>query len=186
MEGSDTLLERSVLVLNASYEPLGLTSVRRGLLLVLAGRVEVLAESDQVWHSASHAFSVPSVVRVTRYVRTSRLRTVGSVSLSGLIARDGSKCAYCQSRDGSTIDHVVPRSRGGQHSWENTVAACERCNSKKAAHLLSEVNMTLHVTPRRPSSSLALALTRVAWDPTWADYLGSPSRDLADLEALAS
>ena len=117
------------LVLNATYEPLCVVSVRRAAILVLSAKAVCVADGDGILHSARDALPVPSVVRLTRFVRVPYRTHVG-LSRRAIFARDGWRCAYCRG-PAETIDHVFPRSRGGRHAWENVVAACARCNHTK-------------------------------------------------------
>lgn len=117
------------LVLNATYEPLCVVSVRRAAILVLSAKAVCVADGEGILHSARNALPVPSVVRLTRYVRVPYRTHVG-LSRRAVFARDGWRCAYCRG-PAETIDHVFPRSRGGRHAWENVVAACARCNHTK-------------------------------------------------------
>ena len=113
-----------VLVLNASYEPLNVTSVRRAHVLVFKGKAEVLEELDQPLRSASDTFQWPHVIRLVQYVRVPRA-VQRKISRRALFARDGWRCVYCGTTNGRlTLDHVVPRSRGGDSVWENVVTSC--------------------------------------------------------------
>lgn len=164
MKTADTL------VLNASYEPLAVTSFRRAVLLVLAEKAEVLEEGETKLRSEHLSFTVPSVIRLLRFVRVPYRARV-PLSNAAVLRRDNRTCAYCGGA-ATTVDHVVPRSRGGQDAWENVVAACRPCNSKKADRFLSELGWALEATPKAP--------TRLAWavlgvglvQPDWAPYLG--------------
>lgn len=167
------------LVLNASDEPLGITGARRATILALTQKADVLVTSNQVYHSASAAVPVPSVIRLRQYVRVPYRRPGGAPSLAGLRARDGIWCAYCGTRPGSTIDHVMPRSRGGQHAWTNTVASCSRCNARKANRTPKEAGMALRVTPEVPQSCIWLALAMAAPNPHWTPFLEGMGLDLA-------
>ena len=125
------------LVLNATFEPLGLVSTRRALLLVLATKAELVHATGRVFRSERTAFPEPSVVRLARYVRVPHDRTV-AVNRRTVFARDSHRCQYC-GQAAESIDHVLPRSRGGMHAWDNVVAACRRCNTRKEDRLPHEV-----------------------------------------------
>ncbi|MDH4148039.1 MAG: HNH endonuclease, partial [Acidimicrobiia bacterium] len=129
------------LVLNASYEPLGIVSSRRAIVLSLAGKADVLHETDEVMRSEHRTVGVPSVVRLRYFVRVPFQRRI-TMSRRAVLFRDAGRCQYC-SRDADSIDHVVPRSRGGTHSWDNVVAACRRCNLAKGNRLLDETTLVL-------------------------------------------
>jgi 5-methylcytosine-specific restriction endonuclease McrA len=163
-------MERA-LVLNASDEPLGITGSRRAAVLALSQKADILVDSGYLFHSATEAFSAPSVIRLRQYVHVPYRRPSNSPTLAGLKARDGQFCAYCVKRVATTIDHVRPRSRGGAHAWENTVACCTRCNARKAARTVKEAGFVLHVTPRAPTSTLWLTLAMAVPNPKWAPFL---------------
>ncbi|MEJ5253816.1 MAG: HNH endonuclease [Acidimicrobiales bacterium] len=158
------------LVLNASYEPLSVVSARRAVVLVLSGKAEVVHAADRVMRSERLVLTVPSVVRLRSYVRVP-YRRAAALSRRGVFLRDGGLCQYC-GRKADSIDHVVPRSRGGRHTWDNVVAACARCNSAKRDRLLEETSMRLRRRPQAPShlSWVAVAVSRVPDD--WTRYLG--------------
>jgi 5-methylcytosine-specific restriction endonuclease McrA len=153
------------LVLNASYEPLGIVSSHRAVALLLNDKATMLEAGDEVFRSESLSLSSPSVVLLTRYVRVPRRRV--QLTKRALLLRDDFTCAYCRRR-GETLDHVVPRSRGGTHSWTNLVAACVRCNNKKADHLLEEIGWTLSFEPYEPHMS---PIANVDRHPAWTSYL---------------
>ena len=159
------------LVLNATYEPLCVVPARRALLLVLMHKAVSVEASDLVMHSATFAVAAPAVVRLTRYVR---IPYRGPVPLTrrAVFVRDGGRCVYCGGT-ATSIDHVVPRSRGGDHSWENCVAACSTCNHRKADRLLAELGWSLRSVPVPPKGQHWRLLSSVKdLDPAWARYLG--------------
>lgn len=158
-----------VLLLNATFEPLAVVTAKRAVVLMLTGKAEcVEAAIDEAFHSENLTVPAPSVMRLSRYVRVPYRRAV-PMTRAGVLRRDGRRCAYC-GRRADTIDHVVPRSRGGQHSWENCVAACRTCNSRKADRLLDELGWQLAHPPRPPNRAaggvLVLAVEPLpAWEP---------------------
>lgn len=157
------------LVLNASYEPLEIVSDRRAVVLVLGNKAEIIHDTGIEMHAAHINVAVPSVIRLRRYVRVPYRRRAG-FSRRGVLARDGFRCQYCN-KAAESIDHVVPRSRGGQHSWDNVVAACHNCNRAKRDRLLSETSMRLRRHPRTPGE---LSWIRMAVDSVplhWEAYL---------------
>nr|WP_245599398.1 HNH endonuclease [Nakamurella lactea] len=161
-----------VLLLNATHEPLAVVTGRRALVLLLAGKAECVAERDghpQV-HSPTLVITIPAVVRLNRYVRVP-YQPATSITRAGILRRDRRTCAYCGNR-ADTIDHVQPRSRGGLHSWENCVACCSRCNTRKADRLLGELGWSLPFAPGPP----ARAGGGRVWltddtDPAWSPWL---------------
>jgi 5-methylcytosine-specific restriction endonuclease McrA len=163
-----------VLLLNATFEPLAVVTAKRAVLLMLSGKAELVqaALDGGAFHSESLTVTAPSVMRLSRYVRVPYRPSV-PMTRSGVLRRDQRVCAYCGKR-ADTIDHVLPRSRGGSHSWENCVAACRSCNSRKADRLLSELGWSLRFTPGPPrrGSSGVLVLT-VEPHPTWEPWLAA-------------
>jgi 5-methylcytosine-specific restriction endonuclease McrA len=158
------------LVLNASYEPLCVVPIRRAVVLILAEKAYVVESGDGFMHSAHRQVPVPQVVRLARYVRVPYRRQV-PLTRRAVLARDAHRCAYCTVK-ADTIDHVVPRSRGGRNEWTNVVAACARCNHRKGDRLLAEIGWTLPRSPIQPSASVALVLGWAKRDPSWDRYLG--------------
>ena len=158
-----------VLVLNATFEPLAVVSARRAVCLVLANKVETLHTAGRAFRSERCAVEVPSVVRLSRYVSVPRPRR-RSPNRRAVFARDSDHCQYCGGC-AETMDHVVPRSRGGQHTWENVVAACRRCNAKKRDRLPSESGMRLHRRPGLPASSSWVEVAVGSVPAVWAPYL---------------
>jgi 5-methylcytosine-specific restriction endonuclease McrA len=161
-------------MLNASFEPLCVVSIRRAVVLVLKDKAEVVARNGAELHAERVAIPVPSVIRLTHYVRVPHRSRV-PLSRRAVFARDGHRCQYCN-RAAENIDHVVPRSRGGSHTWENVVAACRACNSRKEDRLPAEVGFLLKRAPRAPHSSLWLVATAGSVDPAWAPYLPMAAR----------
>jgi 5-methylcytosine-specific restriction endonuclease McrA len=166
------------LVLNATYEPLCVVSLRRAVVLVLAEKATVIEASDAVLHSERLALAAPSVVRLSRYVRVP-YRHAAPLTRRAVFERDGHRCAYCTGR-AETLDHVVPRSRGGAHSWANVVAACSRCNHRKADRLLAELGWALPFAPRPPASTVALLVGYARREPAWEPYLGARWNQLTE------
>ncbi len=161
------------LVLNATFEPLGIVSSRRALLLVLATRAELLHATEAFFHAERASFPEPSVVRLSRYVRVPHNRTV-AVNRRTVFARDGHRCQYC-GLPAESIDHVVPRSRGGLHVWDNVVAACRRCNTRKEDRLPHEVGLVLRCPPAAPRQRVWLLAMSGGARADWAPYLGEQS-----------
>jgi 5-methylcytosine-specific restriction endonuclease McrA len=168
-----------VLVLNASYEPLNVCSVRRAHVLVWKGKAEVVEESEQPLRSAAHAFVRPLVIRLLQYVRVPRA-VKRRISRRVLFARDGFRCVYCGSHGGRlTLDHVVPRSRGGDSTWENVVTACAPCNLLKGDRLPEEARMSLPRAPRAPAPVLFIRLALHRVPDLWKPYLPGHDDDTA-------
>jgi 5-methylcytosine-specific restriction endonuclease McrA len=156
------------LVLNATYEPLGVVSERRAVVLVLDQKADVVHDSGGRLHSTRLEVVVPSVVRLRRFVRVP-YRWKAPLNRKLVFARDDHRCQYC-GRSAESIDHVVPRSRGGAHSWDNVVAACRRCNTNKRDRMLHETSMRLRRSPAMPPGLAWLALATGPVPDAWAPY----------------
>ena len=164
----------SVLVLNATFEPLTVVSTRRAVCLVLAQKVETVHESDEAFRSERLIVGVPSVVRLDRYVAVPHQRR-RAPNRRAVFVRDRHRCQYCDA-SAETLDHVTPRSRGGTHSWENVVAACLRCNAVKRDRLLAETTMRLRRTPTVPPPSAWVEVVVGSIPASWEPYLRSRQR----------
>ena len=165
-----------VLLLNATYEPLQLVSERRAVVLMLAGRAEPIVVPDEpaLMHSAKMTIEVPAIVRLHEMVKLpSKVRTP-PLTRRSLLLRDGNRCAYCL-EIADTIDHVIPRSRGGKHEWTNVVAACRRHNMQKGDRLLEEIGWSMHFEPRIPYGPWWRWRHLSDPDPLWAPYLPKAS-----------
>lgn len=160
----------SVLVLNASYEALCVVSWQRAMCLLVAERADLVERKDDgtIRSAGGLEYPFPSVVRLRQMVRAPRARAT-PVSRHGIRARDGGRCQVqgCEKR-GSTIDHVVPRSRGGDFSWVNCVLMCRSCNQRKADRLPAEAGIKLRRQPKAPSFEVILASKNV---PEWEQWL---------------
>ena len=158
------------LVLNASYEPLSVVPTRRAVVLVLRGRATLVVGRDEVWTSERDSVTVPSVVRLTTFVRVPYRRTV-PVTRRAVFGRDGHVCQYCGG-PAESIDHVMPRSKGGPHSWENVVACCRSCNIRKGDRLPKDAGLSLRVRPQAPRQyAWIYASAGYSLDPAWDPYL---------------
>ena len=159
--------------MNASYEPLNVCTVRRAHVLVFKGKAEVVEELDRPLRSATGAFAWPHVIRLVNYVRVPRL-VQRKISRRALFARDGWRCVYCGTTAGRlTLDHVIPRSRGGESIWENVVTSCAPCNLRKGNRLPHEVHMELRQTPRPPAPVLFISLATPKIPQRWERYLAA-------------
>ncbi len=136
------------LVLNAGYEPLAVVTFRRALVLVLTGKASVIAEGDDPVVGPTDILGRPSVILLHRYVKIP-YRHAQVATRRGVLRRDNHQCAYCGAH-ASTIDHVLPRSRGGGDTWENLVACCLPCNNAKGDKLLAALGWKLRTKPSAP------------------------------------
>ncbi len=159
----------SVLLLNASYEPLTIVSWKRAMTLMLTGRAELVEQDgDRTVRSAGGTeFPYPNVVRLMQMVSFAGMRTTETPRFSkkGLNARDNRECqvAQCDER-GSTVDHVIPRSRGGSSSWENCVLMCQEHNGAKGDRTLDQLGWTLKKAPVAPKGAIVLVTARPGWE----------------------
>lgn len=171
------------LVLNATYEPICVVPVRRAVVLVLKEKAEILHTSERVLHSENAQVPAPSVIRLRYFVKVP-FRARAALNRRAVFARDNHRCQYCGNA-AENIDHVIPRSRGGQHVWENVVAACRGCNSRKEDRMAHEVGLSL---ARRPVAPREMAWIIVAFGtvhPHWEPYLGVRSAGAGSGESVA-
>lgn len=160
------------LVLNAGYEPLGVVSYRRALVLVMNGKASVIAsDTAEPVLTPSGAYDRPVVILLSRYVRVPLWRHA-PVTRRGVLRRDGGRCCYCGNA-ATTVDHVQPRSRGGADSWENLVACCLRCNNKKGDRTLAEMGWQLSSPPAVPRQPAWFVRGAERMRPQWEEYLAA-------------
>ena len=173
--GSTQALHAPVLVLNASYEPINVCAARRAIVLVLKGVAMAEEENGHFLHAARVTVRVPSVIRLLEYRRIPH--QTRALSRKNILLRDRNTCQYCGVALASsdlTLDHVVPRSRGGNSTWENLVACCHSCNRQKGNRMLSEIeDMTLLREPRPFSLHTSRQIMRMLGrgDDRWRKYL---------------
>jgi len=160
-----------VLVLNASWEPLSVVSVRRAIVLLLKEKAELVEAARETLRAERVEFPVPVVIRLVTYVRIPAY--LGPpFSRRALLIRDRHTCQYCGRSDGPlTIDHVVPISRGGETTWDNVVAACPACNHRKGDRTPAEAGMTLRSRPARPAYVAIAVLGAAAGNDIWNKYI---------------
>jgi 5-methylcytosine-specific restriction endonuclease McrA len=161
---------RRVLVLNTTYEPLNVCSARRALLLLLKDKAEVIEQSDRCLHTGRLSFRIPSVIRLHHYVSVPR-GTHRRLSRRAVFARDQHRCQYCGSDRRLTVDHVVPRSKGGPHSWDNVVTSCAPCNTRKGDRTPSAADMRLRGKPRPPDPANFVYMYVDDVSDAWLPYL---------------
>ncbi len=166
------------LVLNASYEPLCVVSGRRAAVLVLTSKAVPVADGDGVLHSERTVLAVPVVVRLARFVKVPYRETV-PLTRKAVFARDGGRCVYC-SAPATSLDHVVPKSRGGPHTWDNVVSACSRCNHVKADRGIAELGWRLRTRPIAPTGSAWRVVGARRVDPRWRPYLDGLPEELEE------
>ncbi len=159
------------LLLNASFEPLCVVSSRRAVVLVLKEKAEIVHRNGAEFRSERRTVPVPTVIRLVHFVRVP-FRASAPLSRRAVFARDRHRCQYC-GRAAENLDHVVPRSRRGSHTWDNVVASCRTCNARKGDRLLSECGMSLRRAPVAPHATQSLIVSAGPVDPAWHQYLSN-------------
>jgi 5-methylcytosine-specific restriction endonuclease McrA len=147
--------------------------VRRALVLALKEKADVVHHNGVVFHSENLSIPAPSVVKLRYFVKVP-YRSRASLSRRAVFVRDDFECQYC-GRAAENVDHVIPRSRGGGHTWDNVVAACRPCNSRKENRNAADVGMRLRHPPRPPHDSVWIVVAVDSVDPTWEQYLRRPA-----------
>jgi 5-methylcytosine-specific restriction endonuclease McrA len=161
-----------VLVLNASYEPINVCTVRRAAVLILKNRAEVLEHGEWALHAESLTLARPVVIRLLAYVRIPRDAHRRKITRRAVFARDRWTCQYCGHERGNlTVDHVIPRSKGGSSSWENIVACCAPCNRRKGDRLPAQANMVPARSPRAPGPTVFIHVATPKIPVAWEQYL---------------
>lgn len=138
-----------VLLLNFDYSPLNIIPLKRGIRLLIKGKAEIIKADENLIRSEKQSLKKPIVIRLLQYIKN-RLFSF-RISRNQIYNRDGHKCAYCGSKKNLTIDHILPRSRGGKNTWENLVTCCSPCNFKKGDRTPEEANMLMLIKPKRPN-----------------------------------
>jgi 5-methylcytosine-specific restriction endonuclease McrA len=162
-----------VLVLNASYEPLSIVSVKRAVILLLKEKAELVEAAEAHLRAENFILPRPLVIRLVYFVKIPQ-RVFLPVTRRTVLARDHYTCQYCGAippRQQLTLDHVLPRSRGGQTTWENVVTACEKCNGRKGSQTPLEAEMRLLTSPHRPRYLAITALASVEAKQAWGKYI---------------
>ena len=163
-------MDASVLVLNQDYQPLSVCSVQRSVKLLFMDKAEMLHDyPDRKIRTVSDEYSYPSVIRLRRYINLPYTKIV--LSRRNIMKRDGNRCQYCGIGRNLTIDHVVPRSRGGRDTWENLVTACDDCNVRKGNRTPEEAGMPLKKKPYRPVHITFLQSILGSVEDDWKPYL---------------
>jgi len=146
----------TVLVLNSSYEPLNFTSWKRAIILLFKQKAKLISQK---------------VIRLVNFVRIPyQTQQLIHPTKQNIIKRDNYECQYCGSKSHLTVDHVVPRSKGGKNTWENLVACCETCNVQKGDRDLDKIDMKLKSKPKKPISKIMLILNNTS-DDEWREFL---------------
>ncbi|MEM1135225.1 MAG: HNH endonuclease [Bacteroidota bacterium] len=161
---------RKVLILNADYRAFSVCSVYKAFLLVYLNKAEIIKKSENAYlRTVSRSYEMPSIIKLHNYVNIPYKGVI--MTRQNIFKRDGGKCVYCSSKDNLTIDHVLPRSRGGSTSWNNLVTACKTCNSRKGDFLPEEIDMFLPYKPFKPSFIMFLRDFSGLREESWMPYL---------------
>lgn len=160
-----------MLVLNATYEPINVCTVRRATVLLLKQKAEVVEHSGLRLHSERMTMSRPAVIRLVAYVKVPRETHRRKITRRAVFARDGWTCQYCGSRSNLTVDHVIPRSKGGTSTWDNIVASCAPCNRRKGDHLPHQANMHPRTPPRVPHPNVFIHVASPSIPASWKQWL---------------
>jgi 5-methylcytosine-specific restriction endonuclease McrA len=164
---------RAVLVLNATYEPLNIVSVQRAIVLLIKEKAEVVEAAKTMLRAQNLTMSLPLVIRLVTFVPIPR-RLPLPLSRRTVMARDLYTCQYCGGQPGKhelTVDHVIPRSRGGATTWENVVTACASCNHRKGDRTPEEAHMKLLAQPARPRFVAVMLLGETHAHQVWQKYI---------------
>src|ERR1700739_2934998 len=160
-----------VLVLNATFEPINVCTVRRAVVLLLKSKAEVIEHAEWKLHSANSTMARPGVIRLVPAVPIPRDTHRGRITRRAFFARDDWTCQYCGARSNLTVDHVVPRSKGGTSTWENIVASCAPCNRRKGNSEPRQAGMRLLKQPRTPSPHVFIQVASPSIPAAWRTYL---------------
>jgi 5-methylcytosine-specific restriction endonuclease McrA len=160
-----------VLVLNATYEPINVCTVRRAVVLLLKEKAELLEQGAWRLHSEHATHPRPVVIRLTAYVKVPRDTHRRKITRRAVFARDSWTCQYCGSRSNLTVDHVIPRSKGGSADWENIVACCAPCNRRKGDRLPRQAKMVPARKPKAPNATIFIHVATPTIPAAWEQYL---------------
>lgn len=164
------MLNRHVLVLNQNYEPLSICTAKRAIVLVFLGKAEIVEKDSVEVRSVTRSYPLPSVVRLFMYIAIPRKRIL--LTRKNILKRDNHQCQYCGTKQQPlTLDHVIPKNRGGKDTWENLVCACARCNNKKGQRTPEDAGLVLKRQPRRPNYLMFIRHFVGINDQRWCRYL---------------
>ena len=160
-------------MLNATYEPINVCTIKRAVVLLLKDKAEMIEHSGWELRSASQSIKRPMVIRLVTYVRIPRDTHRRKITRRAVFARDEWTCQYCGSRSNLTVDHVIPKSKGGGSNWDNIVASCAPCNRRKGDLLPRQVGMRLLRQPRTPSPHVFIRVASPTIPIAWQQYLAA-------------
>jgi 5-methylcytosine-specific restriction endonuclease McrA len=160
-----------VLVLNATYEPVNVCTVRRAAVLLLKEKAEIIEHSSYELRSEHSTMPRPVVIRLVTFVKVPRDTHRRKITRRAVFARDGWTCQYCGSRANLTVDHVIPRSKGGGSTWDNIVASCAPCNRRKGDSLPAKIGMHPRHPPRVPHPQVFIHVASPTIPSAWRQWL---------------
>ena len=167
-----------MLVLNATYEPVNVCTVRRAAVLLLKEKAEIIEHSSYELRSEHSTMPRPVVIRLVTFVKVPRDTHRRKITRRAVFARDGWTCQYCGARSNLTVDHVIPRSKGGGSTWDNIVASCAPCNRRKGDFLPARAGMHPRAKPAAPHPDVFIHVASptipAAWQP-WLPGAGTVS-----------
>lgn len=167
---------RKVLVLNADYSALSICSVPKAFVLVYSQKAELVSHVEMVkLRTVSSSYPMPSVIKLNRYINIPYKSVV--LNRQNIFKRDGNACVYCGTSRDLTLDHVIPKSKGGRTNWLNLVAACRRCNAQKGNGTPEQANMTMRHQPFKPTFIMYLRDFFGTSEKNWAPFLGIKNRN---------
>ncbi len=159
------------MVLNQSYEPLTICTLKKAVLLIFLGKAEIVHKDEKKsLRTVKMNFPWPSVIRISKFIKVPYKKVI--LTRKNILRRDNYKCAYCGRSDIMlTVDHIVPKARGGNDSWENLITACTKCNNIKGDRTPEEANMKLLTRPYKPSHVIFIKNIVSKIDEKWKPYL---------------
>lgn len=158
-----------VLVLNYDYMPVNITNISRALKLIIKEKAEIVKESTKILRSEKITFKTPTIIRLLNYVKIKFFRVV--LTKKNILIRDNFKCVYCDSNKNLTLDHLIPKSKGGKNDWLNLVTCCDSCNKKKGDKSPEESKMVLLRKPFKPTYYTFLKSYIEKGFSDWGDYM---------------
>ena len=167
---SISLINKPVLLLNQNYEPMQICTARRAFVLLFQGKAEMIEKADGLKiHTVTKAFNLPSVVRLWHYKKIPQKKVM--LTRKNIFSRDSNQCQYCGTQDNLTLDHVVPKAKGGKSTWSNLITACKGCNTHKGDCLPEEIGLEIMNKPFKPSYIIFLREYSGYAHDEWHPYL---------------
>jgi 5-methylcytosine-specific restriction endonuclease McrA len=167
---NQNLLNSAVLVLNANYSPMTVCTAKRAITLYFLDKIDVLSNYNDKVHSPTVSLELPSVIKIKTYIKNNSMSV--EISRKNILVRDNYTCQYCETHSNAlTVDHIIPKFRGGQDIWENLVGACKNCNQKKGTRTPEEAGMPLIKKPKRPNRIHYFQRYVKAKQTDWRPYL---------------